>query len=148
MFLKGELISNMKKNVNSTNNNHLQFSTDDNNNDEWTINASQFSKSTCNPVRKLVEQMKIEPNPDLQMIALSIGDPTILSNLGKPDTVRNAIIKYVQVNRTSFENFYNKIKQKLISIILRIKNLMAILPLMALNWRDKQSLSIHRDLRN
>ena len=87
----------MKKNVNSNNNNnHLQLSTVDNNN-EWTINASQFSKLTCNPVRKLVEQMKIEPNPDLQMIALSIGDPTILSNLGKPETVRNAIIKYVQV---------------------------------------------------
>jgi hypothetical protein len=95
----------MKKNVNSNNNNHLQLSTDDNNNDEWTINASQFSKLTCNPVRKLVEQMKIEPNPDLQMIALSIGDPTILSNLGKPDTVRNAIIKYVQVNQTSFKKF-------------------------------------------
>lgn len=67
------------------------------NSNEWNVNSSIFSKSTCNPVRKLVEQMKIEPNPNFQMIALSIGDPTILSHIGKPDTVTNAIIKHVQV---------------------------------------------------
>jgi tyrosine aminotransferase len=47
-------------------------------------------------VRKLIEQMKIEPNPELQMIALSIGDPVILSNLGKPDCVKEAIIKCIE----------------------------------------------------
>jgi len=66
------------------------------NSNEWNVNSSIFSKSTCNPVRKLVEQMKIEPNPNFQMIALSIGDPTILSHIGKPDTVTNAITKHVQ----------------------------------------------------
>ena len=40
--------------------------------------------------------MKIEPNPALQMIALSIGDPVILSNLGKPEIVKNAIIKCIE----------------------------------------------------
>jgi len=88
----GELITTMKKNVS----NSTTTTTISSNNNDWTIRASQFSKSTCNPVRKLVEQMKIEPNPDLQMIALSIGDPTIMSQIGKPDTVLNAIIKYVQ----------------------------------------------------
>ena len=77
----------------------------DEDNDEWQVNASQFSHLTCNPVRKLVEQMKIEPNPNLQMIALSIGDPTILSHIGKPDTVTNAIIKCVQVNINTFYFF-------------------------------------------
>lgn len=92
----------MKKNVNV---NHLfpakQFE------EAWHVNASQFSNSTCNPVRKLVEQMKIEPNPNLQMIALSIGDPTILSHIGKPDTVTNAIIKCVQVKIIKF--FYSSL---------------------------------------
>lgn len=71
-------------------NNHIE--------EDWNISSSDFSKSTCNPVRKLVEQMKIEPNPSLQMIALSIGDPTVLSHIGKPDTVSDAIIKCIQVN--------------------------------------------------
>ena len=92
----------MKKNVNV---NHLfpanQFE------EAWHVNASQFSNSPCNPVRKLVEQMKIEPNPNLQMIALSIGDPTILSHIGKPDTVTNAIIKCVQVKIIKF--FYSSL---------------------------------------
>lgn len=63
---------------------------------EWNKDSSQFAKLTCNPVRKLIEQMKIEPNPELQMIALSIGDPVILSNLGKPDCVKEAIIKCIE----------------------------------------------------
>lgn len=60
---------------------------------EWGKSSSQFAKLTNNPVRRLVEQMKIEPNPSLQMIALSIGDPVILSNLGKPDIVKEAVVK-------------------------------------------------------
>lgn len=60
---------------------------------EWGKTSSQFAKLTNNPVRRLVEQMKIEPNPALQMIALSIGDPVILSNLGKPDVVKEAVVK-------------------------------------------------------
>jgi hypothetical protein len=62
----------------------------------WNVNASEFAKHTSNPVRKLIEQMKIEPNPELPMIALSIGDPTIFSDIGKPDTVINAICNCVK----------------------------------------------------
>lgn len=60
---------------------------------DWAKESSQFAKLTNNPVRRMIEQMKIEPNPRKQMIALSIGDPVVLSNLAKPDTVKNAIIK-------------------------------------------------------
>jgi tyrosine aminotransferase len=66
---------------------------------DWDIESSEYSKATCNPVRKMIEQMKIEPNPQLPMIALSIGDPTILSNLQKPDTVTNAIINCIKEKR-------------------------------------------------
>lgn len=61
------------------------------NNSDWNIEVSNFAKSTCNPVRKLIEQMKIDPNPEYQMIALSIGDPTVFSEIGKPESVINAI---------------------------------------------------------
>merc|ERR1712127_475241 len=62
---------------------------------DWNTDSSQYAKNTINPVRRLVEQMKIEPNPNLQMIALSIGDPIVLSELGKPDTVKAAILKCI-----------------------------------------------------
>jgi DNA-binding transcriptional MocR family regulator len=66
---------------------------------EWNIDSSQFSKLTSNPVRKLIEQMRLEPNPDLPMIALSIGDPTIFSDIGKPDTVIEAVEKCIRDKR-------------------------------------------------
>lgn len=67
----------------------------DNLRSEWNIETSKFAQSTSNPVRKMIEQMKIEPNPNLPMIALSIGDPTVFSHLGKPETAMNAIIKCI-----------------------------------------------------
>jgi tyrosine aminotransferase len=65
----------------------------------WNVNTSEFAKSTSNPVRKLIEQMRIEPNPELTMIALSIGDPTIHSDIGKPESVARAIINCVNDKR-------------------------------------------------
>lgn len=66
---------------------------------EWNIDSSQFAKLTLNPVRKMIEQMRLEPNPDLPMIALSIGDPTIFSDLGKPDTAIEAIEQCLKEKR-------------------------------------------------
>ena len=66
---------------------------------DWQIESSEFAKNTSNPVRKLIEQMKIEPNPELPMIALSIGDPTVFSDIGKPDTVTNAIMECINLKK-------------------------------------------------
>lgn len=63
---------------------------------DWNLDSSEFAKQTSNPVRKLIEQMKIEPNPQFPMIALSIGDPTVFSDIGKPESVEEAIIKCVK----------------------------------------------------
>ena len=40
--------------------------------------------------------MKIEPNPNLPMIALSIGDPTVLSDIAKPEQVTNAVLNCIK----------------------------------------------------
>jgi hypothetical protein len=40
---------------------------------KWDIKITEFARKTHNPIRAIVEGMKIEPNPDKQMIALSIG---------------------------------------------------------------------------
>lgn len=39
----------------------------------WHIPASVTATTTFNPIRSIVDRMKITPNPEKQMIALSIG---------------------------------------------------------------------------
>uniref|UniRef100_A0A3B1JHT1 Tyrosine aminotransferase n=1 Tax=Astyanax mexicanus TaxID=7994 RepID=A0A3B1JHT1_ASTMX len=39
----------------------------------WSVRASEMSKNTLNPIRAIVDGMKLTPNPDKPMIALSIG---------------------------------------------------------------------------
>lgn len=87
-------MNNLKSLVNGDNNaNHS----------EWNIRASKFAQSTLNPVRRMLEQMKMEPNPQLPVISLSIGDPTVMSNLAKPDTVITAITNCI--NDKSFDGY-------------------------------------------
>lgn len=50
----------------------------------WDVQPSLCAQRTTNPIRKIVDQMKIDPNPTLQPISLSIGDPTIYGNLPPP----------------------------------------------------------------
>ena len=39
----------------------------------WHIRASVTARKTFNPIRSIVDGMKIAPNQDKEMIALSIG---------------------------------------------------------------------------
>ncbi|XP_048828321.1 tyrosine aminotransferase [Brienomyrus brachyistius] len=57
----------------------------------WNIRASAMSKNTLNPIRAIVDGMKITPNPDKPMIALSIGDPTVFGNLPTDHKVLQAM---------------------------------------------------------
>jgi len=46
-------------------------------NKQWgVIPASFMAKNTDNPIRKIVDGMKLTPNPDKELIALSIGFAT------------------------------------------------------------------------
>ena len=40
---------------------------------KWNIKCSEFAMKTHNPIRAIVDGLKIEPNKDKPMIALSIG---------------------------------------------------------------------------
>ncbi|KAM4613970.1 tyrosine aminotransferase [Discoglossus pictus] len=57
----------------------------------WAVRSSEMSKKTYNPIRAIVDNMTAKPNPDKQMIALSIGDPTIFGNLPTDDAVSKAM---------------------------------------------------------
>lgn len=60
------------------------------------MTASDLARNTFNPIRTVVESMKLAPNPEKPMIALSIGDPTVFGNLVPPDEVIGAVVKSVQ----------------------------------------------------
>ncbi|XP_043275577.1 tyrosine aminotransferase [Venturia canescens] len=59
--------------------------------ERWNVRASNIAKRTHNPIRSIVENIVVEPNPDKQMIALSIGDPTTFGNLKPAKEVIDAI---------------------------------------------------------
>lgn len=64
--------------------------------DSWHVAVSSFAKKTFNPIRNIVENMKIEPHPEKEMIALSIGDPTVFGNLRPADEVVEAVVESVR----------------------------------------------------
>ncbi|KAL7629902.1 UNVERIFIED_CONTAM: hypothetical protein RMT77_019979 [Armadillidium vulgare] len=65
----------------------------------WKVRASTYAKSTFNPIRSIVENLKIEPNPEKPMIALSIGDPTVFGNLKPAAEVTDAVIASVKAGK-------------------------------------------------
>jgi tyrosine aminotransferase len=76
--------------------------------EEIVLEASSIAKNTFNPIRSLVDRIKVVPNPEKQLISLSlgternvdhvsfniydeIGDPTIFGNLNTSCAVKDAI---------------------------------------------------------
>nr|CAD7401931.1 unnamed protein product [Timema poppensis] len=40
---------------------------------KWNVPASEIARNTNNPIRNIVENLRLDPNPDKPLIALSIG---------------------------------------------------------------------------
>ncbi|XP_058443839.1 tyrosine aminotransferase [Malaya genurostris] len=62
----------------------------------WNVPISDFARLTHNPIRAIVEGLKIVPNPDKQLIALSIGDPTTFGNLKPAPEVVEAVRRVIE----------------------------------------------------
>ncbi|XP_019539199.2 tyrosine aminotransferase-like [Aedes albopictus] len=63
---------------------------------KWNVPITDFARLTHNPIRAIVEGLKIVPNPDKQLIALSIGDPTTFGNLKPAPEIVDALRSVVQ----------------------------------------------------
>lgn len=72
-------------------------------NKEWDVQASERSLRTINPIRNLVQNMDVKPNPDKKVIRLSVGDPTVYGNLRVSDS---AIEQYCDLIRSAQVNGY------------------------------------------
>lgn len=75
--------------------------------DEWAIRASVRSLRTINPIRNLVQGIDLEKNknPALDLIKLSVGDPTVYENLKVSQSV---VDEYCDVIRSGKHNGYSQ----------------------------------------
>jgi len=58
---------------------------------DWNVKASAQSMNTINPIRKIVDQLKVPTNTNKELIRLSIGDPTVFGNLNPPEHVADLL---------------------------------------------------------
>ncbi|XP_053402805.1 tyrosine aminotransferase-like [Mercenaria mercenaria] len=65
----------------------------------WKVQASDIARNTFNPIRSIVDGMKLTPNPKKDMIALSIGDPTVFGNLKVPEEIETSVIKSIRQHK-------------------------------------------------
>ncbi|KAL3282782.1 hypothetical protein HHI36_005949 [Cryptolaemus montrouzieri] len=59
----------------------------------WKIESSSTAKNTRNFIREIIENIKVEPNPDKPLISLTIGDPTVYGNLKASNETIEAVIR-------------------------------------------------------
>lgn len=59
---------------------------------QWpVIEASEHARSTINPIRRIVDAMSANPNPEKELIRLNIGDPSVSGVLPTHASVRQAV---------------------------------------------------------
>ncbi|KJE96524.1 tyrosine aminotransferase [Capsaspora owczarzaki ATCC 30864] len=67
----------------------------------WDVKQSETAKHTSNPIRAIVDQLKIVPCPGKDLISVSIGDPTVFGNLPTHDSVVDAVIDAVKSSKAN-----------------------------------------------
>eukprot|EP00761_Pharyngomonas_kirbyi_P007813 gb/GECH01007824.1/.p1 GENE.gb/GECH01007824.1/~~gb/GECH01007824.1/.p1 ORF type:complete len:417 (+),score=66.46 gb/GECH01007824.1/:1-1251(+) len=58
------------------------------------VEASPVSQRTSNPIRRIVDKLKINPDAEKEVIKLSIGDPTVYGNLHAPQCAADAMARH------------------------------------------------------
>lgn len=63
------------------------------------VESSSTAKNTFNPIRSIVDRIKVHPNPEKPLISVSLGDPTVFGNLKSADSVKEALVKAVKLGK-------------------------------------------------
>ncbi|XP_059613959.1 tyrosine aminotransferase [Phlebotomus argentipes] len=66
---------------------------------KWNLKSTSFAESTVNPIRAIVEGLKFTPNPEKQLIPLSIGDPTTFGNLQPCHEIVEPVVEMLRLNQ-------------------------------------------------
>ncbi|KAG0171781.1 hypothetical protein DFQ28_006377 [Apophysomyces sp. BC1034] len=62
----------------------------------WNIKSSSVAKRAHNPIRAIVDKLKIDPNATKSFISLSVGDPTIFGNFDTDPTITESVVNQVK----------------------------------------------------
>lgn len=63
------------------------------------IKISDYARLSINPLRKITQEQKIDPNPSKRSITLQLGDPTIFGKRGQR-------LKSLKIFKSLFPNFF------------------------------------------
>jgi tyrosine aminotransferase len=88
----------------------------------FTIKISEKARETMNPIRNIVDVMKLVPNPAKKVLSLALGDPTAFGNMNCPEHVTQAVKKALEdpktngyapqignpIARSSISQYYNR----------------------------------------
>ncbi|KAI9277073.1 tyrosine aminotransferase [Phascolomyces articulosus] len=64
-----------------------------NNRTSWNVRSSDVAKRAHNPIRQIVDKLKVDPQAQKSFISLSVGDPTVFGNFNVDQTANDAIYK-------------------------------------------------------
>ncbi|KAG1453492.1 hypothetical protein G6F56_007561 [Rhizopus delemar] len=67
----------------------------------WKIKSSKTAQQAHNPIRAIVDQLKVDPKATKPLISLSIGDPTIFGNFNVDSSINEAVIKQINGYRAN-----------------------------------------------
>ncbi|GAB5590096.1 hypothetical protein Unana1_04996 [Umbelopsis nana] len=62
----------------------------------WNVPASKVAKRAHNPIRQIVDKLKVDPNAQKDLISLALGDPTVFGNFNVDDSCNEAVLKHVK----------------------------------------------------
>lgn len=69
--------------------------------DGWRVAASDRSLRTINPIRNLVQNIRVSPNPSKKAIKLSVGDPTVYGNLEVSASIVDSLCQELKSGRSN-----------------------------------------------
>jgi len=92
--------------------------------DKWQVASSDMARNTHNPIRNIVENLRLEPNPQKPMIALSIGEfhsfiQVVCLTTGTKPLPKRAL-HIVRARASSFKWEYPLLSLRLSSSFLRL----------------------------
>ncbi|KAI8145028.1 tyrosine aminotransferase [Fennellomyces sp. T-0311] len=59
----------------------------------WNVRSSDVSKRAHNPIRQIVDKLKVDPKAQKSFISLSVGDPTVFGNFNVHQSANDAVTK-------------------------------------------------------
>ncbi|ORX92331.1 tyrosine aminotransferase [Basidiobolus meristosporus CBS 931.73] len=68
---------------------------------EWNIRASKASQRAVNPIRRIVDNLKVAPHPQKAVISLALGDPTIFGNFKIDESCIEAVVSKFRAHTAS-----------------------------------------------